>query len=449
MAVSREKLYGEIWAEPMTIVAKRYGISSNYLARVCANLKIPTPQRGYWQQLRARVRVKRPALPAPEPGDVLEWVRDGTEPQVATAPTQRKHARRSKGEPPRRHPLVLGMLEHLEQGREAKYAEEKQLRPNKRNIVDIFVTKECAARALDLAHELFTTLERRGHRVTLAPSEARYDRVMLDHRNASEDTTGDDYHYRYGDDRWRGPAKPTLVFVDSLPIGLTLFEMSEYVALRYVGGDQKYLRIGSAEEIAAPRRPHDWTTQHWVASGRLGLHAYAPQSEIRWHRYWVEKHPGKGLAALSTIARELEDAVPIIKAMLEREEKEAEERARKWEVEREKMARIEAERRRVEEEKARIAELKKQIEDWRFVQAARSLAAAAEELVASRGLQVSEGGPLEKWLDGIQKVADEADPLSGLRHEVDKMAKEGGAWPRANFEAARRFAFRRRRWMAR
>ena len=68
------------------------------------------------------------------------------------------------------------------------------------------------------------------------------------------------------------------------------------------------------------------------------------------------------------IARELEDAVPIIKTMLEREEKEAEERRRKWEVEREKIARIEAERRRVEEEKARIAELKKQIEDWRFVQ---------------------------------------------------------------------------------
>jgi hypothetical protein len=113
------------------------------------------------------------------------------------------------------------------------------------------------------------------------------------------------------------------------------------------------------------------------------------------------------------------------------------------------MARIEAERRRVEEEKARIAELKKQIDDWRFVQAARSLAAAAEELVASRGLQVSEGGPLERWLDGILKLADEADPLSGLRHDVDKMANEGGAWPRANFEAARRFALRRRRWMAR
>lgn len=77
---------------------------------------------------------------------------------------------------------------------------------------------------------------------------------------------------------------------------------------------------------------------------------------------------------------------PIIKTMLEREEKEAEERRRKWEVEREKMARIEAERRTVEEEKARIVELKKQMEDWRFVQAARSLAAAAEELVASRGL---------------------------------------------------------------
>jgi hypothetical protein len=341
------------------------------------------------------------------------------------------------------------MLEHLEQGRASRYGHEQQLRPRKRNIVDIYVTKECVQRTLDLANEFFTTLERRGHRVVLAPGYVRYERVMLDHRTANNETKGDDYRYRYGDERWRGPAQPTVVFIDGLPIGLTLFEMSEHVELRYVGGDAEYVRVGSPEDLLEARLGHSWTTTQWVTSGRLGVHAYAPQGAIRWHRYWVEKHPGKGLAAPSTIARELESAVPTIKALLQQEAKEAEERRRKWEAERREMERKEAERRKEEAKKARIAALKQQIEDWRFVQNARSLATAAEELVASRGLRVSVGGPLEKWLDGILKLADEADPLSKLRRDVDKMATEKNTWPRRHFEAGRRFALRRRRWMAR
>lgn len=51
MAVTREKLYEEIWAEPMTKVAVRYGVSSSFLARVCERLNVPRPPRGYWAQL--------------------------------------------------------------------------------------------------------------------------------------------------------------------------------------------------------------------------------------------------------------------------------------------------------------------------------------------------------------------------------------------------------------
>ena len=35
MSVTREQLYPEVWAEPMTRVAARYDVSANYLARVC------------------------------------------------------------------------------------------------------------------------------------------------------------------------------------------------------------------------------------------------------------------------------------------------------------------------------------------------------------------------------------------------------------------------------
>jgi hypothetical protein len=47
MAVSRETLFEEVWKEPMTTVAKRYDVSSNFLARICERLNVPRPARGY------------------------------------------------------------------------------------------------------------------------------------------------------------------------------------------------------------------------------------------------------------------------------------------------------------------------------------------------------------------------------------------------------------------
>lgn len=60
---NREKLYEEIWSEPVTVVAKRYGISDVALKKVCQKLNIPTPWVGYWQKVKAGAKVNRPKLP--------------------------------------------------------------------------------------------------------------------------------------------------------------------------------------------------------------------------------------------------------------------------------------------------------------------------------------------------------------------------------------------------
>jgi hypothetical protein len=59
----REKLYREIWAEPMTTVAKRYGISDVALRRHCKKLDIPLPKQGHWAKVQAGHKVKVPPLP--------------------------------------------------------------------------------------------------------------------------------------------------------------------------------------------------------------------------------------------------------------------------------------------------------------------------------------------------------------------------------------------------
>jgi hypothetical protein len=59
----REKLYEEIWSEPMIRVAKRYNLSDVGLAKVCRKLNIPRPGRGYWEKKGAgKPLPRRPQL---------------------------------------------------------------------------------------------------------------------------------------------------------------------------------------------------------------------------------------------------------------------------------------------------------------------------------------------------------------------------------------------------
>jgi hypothetical protein len=54
---------------------ERLGVSSSYMARVCTDLRVPWPPRGYWAQREVGKAPERPALPPARPGDVTEWRR--------------------------------------------------------------------------------------------------------------------------------------------------------------------------------------------------------------------------------------------------------------------------------------------------------------------------------------------------------------------------------------
>ena len=48
----RTKLYEEVWAESVTAVSKRYGISDVALREICQKLAVPLPPRGETQRAR-------------------------------------------------------------------------------------------------------------------------------------------------------------------------------------------------------------------------------------------------------------------------------------------------------------------------------------------------------------------------------------------------------------
>ena len=73
----REKLYQEVWDEPMLAVAARYGVSSGALAKACRKLAVPTPARGYWALEAAGRPPAKPRLPAIKAGETkaITWDR--------------------------------------------------------------------------------------------------------------------------------------------------------------------------------------------------------------------------------------------------------------------------------------------------------------------------------------------------------------------------------------
>lgn len=59
----RDKLYEEVCSEPVTAVAKRYGVSDVAIHKACKRLQVPVPPRGYWARLSAGQSVTRELLP--------------------------------------------------------------------------------------------------------------------------------------------------------------------------------------------------------------------------------------------------------------------------------------------------------------------------------------------------------------------------------------------------
>lgn len=139
--VTREELYELVWSQPMIRVAEKFEVSGSYLARVCTELCVPRPERGYWAKLAVGKAPQRPALPEPLPGDPVVWSRaDGLpapampKPRLASTPRIQRPARPVVGI----HGLIRGAKTHFLAGRQVD--DEVHLKPYKKLLVDITVS---------------------------------------------------------------------------------------------------------------------------------------------------------------------------------------------------------------------------------------------------------------------------------------------------------------------
>lgn len=270
-ALTREALYVLVWSEPMLKVAARFGVSSSYMARVCTLLNVPRPERGYWAKLAVGKAPKQPALPDPRAGNLLEWSHDGTPPRRARPLPKppdkiRRRLRKHRQPLPDRHPLTTDAKSNFEAGRLSYSAE--YLKPAKRLLVDLAVTKTGLDKALSFANQLFLALEACGHRVLIAPNTERFHRAKVNERENPEK------HHHYNN-LW-SPQRCTVVYIGTVAIGLTIIELSENVEARYVNGE--YVRLSDYVPKRRSRYVLDsgWISTHDFPTGRLCLQAYSP-----------------------------------------------------------------------------------------------------------------------------------------------------------------------------
>ena len=407
LPITREVLYKLVWAEPMLKVAKRFDVSSSYLARICTILNVPRPQRGYWARKAVGQTPPIPPLPEARPGDEVIWTRQNqpikVKRQLPRPPSKiRRKSKKVVTSQDGQHPLIIGARNHFTTGRLSDEGE--YYKPFKQLLVDLVVSKTGLDKALSFANELFLSLERKGHHVVIAPKSESFRRAEVDEHEVPVKKIG------YNHNNLWTPWRCTVVYMGTLAIGLTIIEMSEEVEVRYVNG--KYIR---EKDYAQPKRRRHWndatwTTQKDYPTGRLCLQAYSPYWRAKWMKQWRETEKRDLNGQIRTIIRELEKESETIVHLVEEGERQAEIERQQWEAQQEKWRREKEEARVAQALKDSKADLIKIIEYWAeskrieaFFQDAERKAA---ELGESERLKIMERLKLARELIGSVEALD-------------------------------------------
>ncbi len=408
--VSREELYILVWAEPMLKVAKQFGVSSSYMARVCTVINVPRPERGYWAKRAFGKIMPQQPLPDARPDDQLTWGR-GVELQVEPRPLPKPPTvlpRRAPKLPKNRnglHPLVDRAKPLFEAGRLAYRS--NYLKPYKQLLVDLAVSKTGLDRALSFADVFFWQLEDRGHRVVIAPEHEHFWRADADQHEVPVKKNDWDRS-----ELW-SPRRPTVVYLGTLAIGLTIIELSERADAKST--NDGYVRLEPAEAKRLKARDFDsWRyTTHDFPSNRLCLQAYCPYRTANWSKQWREAKGEDLKKRIPSIIRELVAATPEIVKLIEEGERQAAIERQRWEEDCKRREHEEAEKRAADALEKSKQQLLEFINSW--AEARRINAFIDDVAAALSAADPNTRQKLEGRLDRARSVIGEVNPLLHLQ----------------------------------
>lgn len=200
------------------------------------------------------------------------------------------------------------------------------LRPYQRLLPDLISSEAALHRALSIANALYLALDERGYRVQIAPAA---DNLLRIHVREQEVERKDRKYGRYHSGSIWAPDRPTVFYIDMVPVALAITEMTERVTMRYFNGDyhredSKLIRSAKSWQLT-----HSWTTEQDMPCGRFRIVAYSPKKGVNWSRNWQET----GQQSLERLIPEIVETLGASKVDLQRlmEAEEAAEEQRKKE----------------------------------------------------------------------------------------------------------------------
>lgn len=360
--LTREELFAQVWAEPMLQLAPRYGLSDVGLAKICREMRIPLPWRGYWQKRAAGQKVGPPTLPPlpPEsPAHLAQVTLVPTRPRLGELPrvVGAESDRGSLAPPAQRivvpeklvrpHPLVEQTRAALQR---AKTDDRGMLFAWPKHHLDIRVTRASLDRALRIMDALVKALEGCGCTVSVRSGQQAGTVVKV------------------GD--------------DEVPIRL----------------DERTRRVEQ------PRKPGDWMSKRYqfLPTGTLAFQV-EQYARGNFQKTWAD---GKE----ELLEQRLNGVVESVLVAAEEEKArrlERERREREW-----KATARQREEARLREalERALVQDLEKRVGAWQTSAQVRAFAAAVEERVLLEG----DGQEIERlrlWLTWVRSYADRLDPV--------------------------------------
>ncbi|MEZ0169502.1 hypothetical protein [Microvirga sp. TS319] len=406
MQITRFELYKRVCDRPLSKVAPGLGISGTQLAALCKRYQIPYPGSGYWTRKSLGLPAELPMLPD-APDETIEVTLSAVKTRKMRTPEEGSGRKTRPIEKPRRpahHPLLYGVEEHLRNTRDVKYGE--FLRPYKRILPDLISSEAALLRALSIANDLYLALDEQGYRVHIAQAADNLHRI---HVKEQEVERKDRLYGRYYSGSIWAPDRPTIFYIDTVPIGLALTEMTERVTLRYLNGeyyreDSKLIRSAKPWQLT-----HSWTTEQDMPCGRLRVVAYSPKKGVDWSMSWQETEQQLLGPQIPRIVETLSASKKDLRRLMDAEDAAEAKRKKEWQEQWERYERQEDARKTVQaltDSRQQLAEI---IESWgRAITVERFFADAEERLKSTNGERRQR---LEERLTLARAMMQGIDPL--------------------------------------
>lgn len=375
--IDREKLYEQVWSQPITALAKQYYISDVGLIKICKKLQIPLPGRGYWQKKARRKRPPLPPLKGAEPfvihkikpHETLEMSPEENEEIQAMLNFEKLPENRIQVASQLRspHPLVDLTNEFLSQSQNDNFG---RLWIPRKKCLNVSVSRQSINRAMRIFDALIKGFEKRKMKISVRDDQE------------------------------------TEVVVLGEPVKMRLEEKMR----------QRERQLTSEEKIKFLQ--YGWISNRYeyIPTGKLSLKIDGWGDGLR--KLWSD---GK--------TRRLEDClndfvIGIIKmAAYKREWHRAREREEmeRQEKERQRLEKIE----RIKAEKERVLALEKKASDWHKSKQIREYIEAVKQDALLRDGEIIPGSELDEWINWARRQADRLDPITESPPSILDYEEEG------------------------